>query len=63
MINNLIGIQIKDADDYIAIPNPADTVIIYKAQSLLTKDGLVGPVLPLEEAKRLVDEAEKGWNK
>lgn len=53
----MLGIQIEG----IGVPNPADTVIIYKAQSLLTKDGQVGPILSLEEAKRVVEEAEKEW--
>lgn len=48
-------------EQVIAMPNPADNFLIYKAQSLLTKDGKVGPILSVEEARKVVEEAEKEW--
>lgn len=40
-------------------PNPGHNVIIYKAQSILTMNGEVGPVLEYEQALDVVRWAEQ----
>ncbi len=45
-----------------AYPNAMDNTIIYKAQSLLTKNGVLGPILPYEEALEVVRKFEEGEN-
>lgn len=42
-----------------AMPNPADTVVIYKAQSILTMGGQIGPVLDYNEALDVIRWAEQ----
>ena len=40
-------------------PNPMHNVIIYRAQSLLSKNGRAGPILPYDEALEVVRKAEQ----
>lgn len=38
-----------------AMPNPAESAVIYRAQSLLTSGGKVGPVLTAGCAQQVID--------
>lgn len=40
------------------IPHAHEVNVIARAQSILTSNGMVGPVLPYEDAKRVVRRAE-----
>lgn len=41
-----------------ANPNAIEATVIARAQSLLTRDGKIGPVLPYREALRVLDASE-----
>lgn len=40
-------------------PDPMEAVIISRAQSILTKNGQLGPILPYEEALKVVEGERK----
>ena len=42
-----------------ATPNPGHTAIIYRAQSILTMNGKLGPILPYEQALDVVKWADR----
>lgn len=46
-------------DSIVSGPNAMETWTIMRAQSLLTKNGKVGPILPYEEAKKVVHDHEE----
>jgi hypothetical protein len=41
-------------------PDPMEAVAIYRAQSLLTRNGRVGPILTPDKALRVIRAAERG---
>lgn len=41
-------------------PDPMEAVAIYRAQSLLTRNGRIGPILPPDKALRVIRAAERG---
>ena len=40
-------------------PNPIEATVIARAQSILTKDGKIGPVLSYDEAVEVIAQFEK----